>query len=140
MFQRSTALVLALTLIGFTANANTYSDKQIKCLAQNIYYEARGEPLLGQLAVALVALNRVEDPRFPSTPCKVVWQPGQFVWTAKIKSDRNTHQFEAVAELAVKLHAESIDVTRGALYFNRGGKQAWHTRKTTKIGKHSFFQ
>ncbi|MEM7568508.1 MAG: cell wall hydrolase [Pseudomonadota bacterium] len=45
-----------------------------KCLAQAVYFEARSEPLEGQLAVAQVVLNRVDDPRYPTTICGVVFQ------------------------------------------------------------------
>jgi len=48
--------------------------KQVECLAKNIYFEARNEPFAGQLAVALVTLNRVYDDTFPNTVCDVVYQ------------------------------------------------------------------
>ena len=63
----------------------------MRCLAENIYYEARGEPLNGQYAVAEVTLNRVRSPYFPKTICAVVhdtrWDPqrrrfvAHFSWT-----------------------------------------------------------
>lgn len=53
----------------------------IACLALNIYHEARGEPVDGQIAVAQVTLNRVADPRYPDNVCDVVYQPSQFSWT-----------------------------------------------------------
>ena len=43
----------------------------VDCLAQAIYFESRGEPLDGQIAVAEVVLNRVDDRRFPNTVCGV---------------------------------------------------------------------
>ena len=43
------------------------SDKQMSCLAEALYFEARGEPIKGQLAVGEVILNRVEDSRYPSS-------------------------------------------------------------------------
>lgn len=46
--------------------------KEIGCLARNVYYESRGESLQGQMAVALVTLNRAENPMFPNTICGVV--------------------------------------------------------------------
>jgi spore germination cell wall hydrolase CwlJ-like protein len=51
---------------------------EILCLARNIYYEARGEIALGQIAVGLVTLNRVKDSRFPNTICRVVDQKHTF--------------------------------------------------------------
>jgi N-acetylmuramoyl-L-alanine amidase len=58
------------------------------CLALNIYFEARSEPLLGQYAVAEVTLNRVASPDFPDTICEVVWERRQFSWTHDGKSDK----------------------------------------------------
>jgi len=51
------------------------------CLALAIYYEARDQPIDGQLAVAEVILNRVESPRHPNDVCGVVWDPRQFSFT-----------------------------------------------------------
>ena len=53
------------------------SKSEFDCLAEAVYYEARSESVRGQLAVAEVVLNRVQDPRFPKTICGVVYQ-GQY--------------------------------------------------------------
>ena len=58
------------------------SSKDWKCLLTNIYYEARGEPILGQIAVARVTLNRVG--LFAPSVCEVVFQKNQFSWTNQI--------------------------------------------------------
>lgn len=52
-------------------------DKQLDCLAKAVYYEARSEDSVGQMAVAEVVMNRVHDPRFPKSICEVVYQ-GQY--------------------------------------------------------------
>ena len=49
-------------------------DNGLECLAMNVYHEARGQGLAGQVAVMHVTLNRVEDPRFPNNICGVVYQ------------------------------------------------------------------
>ena len=49
---------------------------ELMCLALAVYFEARSEPLLGQAAVAQVAINRMESPRYPDTICEVVTQGG----------------------------------------------------------------
>lgn len=54
----------------------------LMCIALNVWHEARGEPMRGQVAVAEVTRRRVEDPRWPGTPCEVVYQPRQFSWTS----------------------------------------------------------
>ncbi len=51
------------------------------CLALNMFFEARNEPLIGQQMVAEVTLNRLASPSYPNTICEVVWQRKQFSWT-----------------------------------------------------------
>lgn len=64
----------------------TQEDKH--CLQQNIYFEARNQSTIGQVAVAWVTLNRMEETQYPNTVCGVVWQNKQFSWTHDGKSDR----------------------------------------------------
>ena len=54
-----------------------YQD-EVKCLAQNVYFEARDQPTKGQIAVALVTLNRVNSRRFPNNICKVIHQASRY--------------------------------------------------------------
>ncbi len=64
-------------LVGFTlenlGNGRSEQD-EIDCLAEAVYFEARSEDTVGQMAVAEVVMNRVRDPRFPKTVCAVVYQ------------------------------------------------------------------
>jgi len=63
-------------------------DSQIECLALNVYHEARGEPIAGQLAVALVTENRKNDIRFPNTYCDVVYEgPTRESWKTRPLKD-----------------------------------------------------
>lgn len=64
-------------LVGTMPAINQLSP-ELQCLAGAIYFEARGEPLDGQLAVARVIINRSEDRRFPASYCGVIYQPSQF--------------------------------------------------------------
>jgi hypothetical protein len=64
-------------LVGMVDSDAPMSD-ELHCLAGAVYFEARGEPLAGQLAVAQVIVNRTEDGRFPRSYCGVVRQKGQF--------------------------------------------------------------
>ena len=59
----------------------------IVCLAAAIFFEARDQPIQGQMAVADVVMNRVESPRWPDEICAVVFQPSQFSFTHDGKSD-----------------------------------------------------
>ena len=57
---------------------------EILCLTVAIYYEARGEPIEGQAAVAQVILNRVQHPDFPDDACAVVFEPDQFSFVDQV--------------------------------------------------------
>lgn len=118
--------------------------KDIRCLAENIYHEARGEPVSGQLAVAHVVLNRVEDSRFPDTICAVVRQPNQFHWVARkprIKEQEAWQRAKQLAEHALALYAQGVDRSNGAVFFQRSSKlQPYHEQHVARIGNHSFFQ
>jgi spore germination cell wall hydrolase CwlJ-like protein len=57
------------------------------CLATNIFFEARGEDLMGKLAIAEVTINRVASDKYPDNVCDVVWQRKQFSWTHDGKHD-----------------------------------------------------
>ncbi len=61
----------------------TWTDSEKHCLALNIYHEAALEPVEGQVAVAVVTLNRVHDPEYPNTICQVVYQRGQITVVPK---------------------------------------------------------
>ena len=65
-----------------------YNQPQLYCLAQNIYFEAKSEPLAGQYAVADVVLNRVNDTRYPNTICEVVREgPIKESWKTRQHAD-----------------------------------------------------
>ncbi len=103
--------------------------KQLHCLAQNIYFEARGESADGQLAVALVTMNRVKSRRYPNSMCGVVWQKRQFSWTHDGKSDRPDDQraWRLAKNIAHFIYynfdrlparaQRALDLTHGALHF-----------------------
>lgn len=111
---------------------------ELYCLAQNIYHESRGEPLRGQLAVALVTLNRKKSGKYPKTICGVVYQPNQFSWT-KDRSKRKAKipfEFYLLAQEALSIH----DFTRNSIYFhNTSIRPNWKARRTAKIGNHVFY-
>jgi spore germination cell wall hydrolase CwlJ-like protein len=113
-------------------------DPQIKCLADNMYHEARGESEKGKIAVSNVVMNRVNSSKFPSTPCKVIHERKgkscQFSWTCRKPSVREHSIYQNCLEIAKKIYNGSIkDITNGALFFDG------NTRKSgLKIGRHVF--
>lgn len=121
-------------------------DAQLQCLAQAIYFEARGEPLDGQIAVAEVVLNRVDDPSFPKTVCGVTRQGCQFSYVCdgnsdKMKSAVSRERSEKIASLMLSGRARTI--TSGATYFHtRSIRPDWSHRftRTAAIGHHLFYR
>ncbi|MEM7170233.1 MAG: cell wall hydrolase [Pseudomonadota bacterium] len=126
--------------------------QELECLAQNIYFEARSEPVRGQIAVAHVVLNRVSAERFPNTICEVVKQGGeirrhqcQFSWWCDGKSDKTTDRSAWIG--ALKLAREiygrrSEDPTGGALWYHADYVYpSWRHQFVTgpKIGRHIFY-
>ena len=130
---------------------------ELNCLAENVYYEARGEPLAGQYAVAEVTMNRVASPLFPHTVCEVVhaqqFDPivrryiGAFSWTEvepllDAPYGDSWLRARAVAS-AVYDHRREKPVANGALYYHATYvSPTWAKTKTrvAKIGSHIFYQ
>lgn len=80
------SLVFALTAVHAerderAARVREFHARSLDCLARNVYYEARGESLAGQYAVAEVTMNRAASPYYPDTVCEVVYQREAFSWT-----------------------------------------------------------
>ena len=122
-------------------------DDDMRCLASAIYYEARGESLEGQLAVAQVILNRAENDRWPDDICAVVYQSGQFSFTFDGKPDVPAvkgaawKRAEAIAIIAVGEGWQ--DVTDKATFFHATYvKPGWRRVKeqTRRIGGHIFYR
>ncbi len=125
---------------------------EIDCLALNIYFEARGEPRLGQIAVGHVVLNRVVDRRFPATVCGVIRQGGekvlnrcQFSWWCDGRSDqpRDAEAWQESRTLARKVYwGYAEDPTTGALWYHALSVSPYWGKKLTrgpKIGQHLFY-
>lgn len=135
-----------------TSETQALLEREIECLALNIYFEARGESKDGRLAVGHVVMNRVADPRFPSSVCEVVRQGGeaalhrcQFSWWCDGRSDRPTDiaAWDASKALARKIYwGLSEDPTGGALwyhadYVNPYWRKVFAVGPT--IGRHIFY-
>lgn len=123
--------------------------KQIDCLTENIYFEARGESEEGKVAVALVTLNRTQDRRFPNDICSVVKQKikstCQFSWYCEGKKYiRNRGAYEEARLVALRVYAnyENLkDSTQGALYYHADYvNPRWNLQKTVIIGRHIFYK
>lgn len=118
--------------------------KELFCLSQVVYHEARGEPILGQVAVAHVVLNRVKSPLFPKTICKVVHQPGQFSYIEYSKPDYNSEQWKVAVEVAVLSYSGYLESpVRDAKFYYCPRKVSkpkhWPSIYVGTIGEHKFY-
>ena len=134
------------------AHEKLSSENDVECLALNIYFEARNEPVAGQLAVGHVVLNRVADLRFPDTICGVVRQGGerrrhrcQFSWWCDGKNDQpvDGHAWRGSKVIATNLlRGLSSDPTRRALWYHADYvTPSWSAELAVsrKIGRHIFY-
>lgn len=135
--------------------ASARAATQVKCLATAIYFEARGEPEEGQIAVAQVVLNRLKNPAYPDTVCDVVYQN---------KNQRNRCQFsfacdgipdriadKSAWDEALKLARKVVNDDRNLYLADVGAATHYHAtyvrprwarsmKKVDKIGRHVFYK
>jgi hypothetical protein len=128
-------------------DAETALTEEMRCLAGAVYFEARGEPLAGQLAVAQVIINRSEDNRFPRSYCGVVAQPGQFSFMrgSRMPAIRTGttawSRAVAIAEIADKGLWES-EAGDAVFFHAKYVRPSWSHRKTrlAQIDTHIFYR
>jgi len=118
--------------------------QDIECLAKNIYYEARGEPFHGQVAVALVTVNRLASGLFQKTICETVYAHKQFSWTlTKHKKVIDQKAWATAVEVATAVLSKRIYEPKfNAVYFHaKHVSPKWAKTKTiiAKIGNHIFY-
>jgi spore germination cell wall hydrolase CwlJ-like protein len=138
-----------------------FSERDIECLATNAYFEARDEPVAGQIGVTQVVLNRVESDLFPDSVCDVVFQAVegrdgqpirnrcQFSWYCDGRSDipRNwkayTSIYRVVSDVARdRATGEGNDITKGSLFYHADYvNPRWNRRmdKEVQLGRHIFW-
>lgn len=125
---------------------------EIQCLALNIYFEARSEPIAGKVAVGHVVMNRVAAERYPDKVCEVVKQGGekprhkcQFSWYCDGRSDRPANRKawkESMVLARVIYWGYSDDPTNGALWYHADYvRPVWRRalERGPKIGRHVFY-
>ena len=126
---------------------NAPLDEQTNCLATAVYFEARGESVEGQLAVAKVVMNRATSGKYPTDWCSVVKQPYQFSFVrhgAFPTADTNCEAWkkaEAVAELAVANVVPTL--SNDVLWYHADYvAPSWRNnlQEVQKIGAHIFYR
>jgi spore germination cell wall hydrolase CwlJ-like protein len=137
----------------FEQNRQRLDQKELICLADNIYYESVTESMKGKIAVATVTINRTQSSRYPNNICDVVYQRNprgcQFSWVCQNRiSDR---RFNDPSWLEVKLLAHQIlngsvktlPELENALYYHADYVNPFwnrHKEKITKIDTHIFYE
>ncbi len=151
----ASGLAIALWALSTLAShaASPMASTELHCLALNIYWEARSEPVKGQRAVAHLTLNRVAARQFPDTVCEVVKDGTdngtpycQFSWICDGRPDqpKEAKAWKKARRYAAEaLTGKTSDPTGGALYFHlKSVKPKWASRLdlTGRIGAHLFYR
>jgi spore germination cell wall hydrolase CwlJ-like protein len=128
-------------------------NRQLECLAKNIYYEAGAEPFEGKVAVAQVTLNRTESGKFPSDVCRVIYQKNvvydkvicQFSWYCEQSGGlkpKYPAAYKESMEVAKKVLLEGFRLPslHSAMYYHADYvNPGWNKEKIAKIGRHIFY-
>lgn len=120
-------------------------DRESECLAAATYFESKGEPLAGQLAVANVVINRSESRRFARTICGVVHQPGQFSFVRGGRmpaiARTSTHWRNAVAIARIAREELWQPEVETALFFHaKRVSPGWRMERVGAVGNHVFYR
>lgn len=143
------------TIDGSRIDAARARARDIRCLAENIYFEARGEPLRGQYAVAEVTMNRLASPHFPDTVCDVVhdtrWDTARrrlvahFSWTAfKLRLESGSPEWKQAMDVATVVYdGRHQPIVPDALFYHATSVDPyWASSKrvVARIGNHIFYR
>jgi len=129
-------------------------ERQLGCLAKNIYHEAANEPFEGKAAVAQVTLNRVASGKFPDDICRTIYQKNQFYeraicqfsWTCdrtvKFRPMNQAAYDESMAVAKkVLLEGFRLPSLKNALYYHAAYiDPKWNRKRITRIGQHIFYE
>ena len=135
----ATAAALGVTLKGSSLSASHYQESELTLLARLVNGEARGEPYIGQVAVAAVVLNRVKSAAFPNTISGVIFQQGAFdaVWDGQFDLEPTADAYRAARDAL-----NGWDPTNGCVYYynpaTATNEWIWTREVQLSIGQHDF--
>ncbi len=137
--ERALRITLSSSAGGGGGGGSNVSSSDLNLLARCVYGEARGEPYVGQVAVAAVVLNRIKSSKFPNSIASVIYQPGAFTCVPDGQINLTPNQ---TAINAARDALNGWDPTNGCLfYYNPAtatSKWIWSLKVELKIGKHNF--
>lgn len=152
------SVVVVLTAFSSVMHAMVARDakqRDLTCLAMNVYHEARGEPVAGQYGVAEVTMNRVADPRYPDSVCGVVYQErwdylrkrhvSAFSWTEfdTVEAPEGEAWQTAMVVAETTLDGDHDQVLEGAVHYHAAHiRPSWARGKqpVARIGRHLFYR
>lgn len=128
---------------------DSFHQKELRCLALNIYHEARGSTEDDKFGVALVTVNRVASEKYKTTICDVVWQrwkrQPQFSWTTKTNLTRNRIDLKAwenAQRIAYIVMSDKnyYDITEGSICYHAAYRRLpkWMGKDYIYIGSHVY--
>jgi N-acetylmuramoyl-L-alanine amidase len=127
------------------AKVRDFHASSLDCLARNVYHEARGEPLVGQYAVAEVTMNRKGALGYPKTVCEVVYQREAFSWTGMktldAPSGRSWKQAITIAQEVYQ--GRRLSEMHGATHYHATYVQpdwSYERERIGRIGRHVFYR
>lgn len=124
------------------------NNRELKCLADNIYFEAGNQSTHGKMAVAAVTINRVNSSKFPRSVCSVVYQRTkrvcQFSWVCEGKNRiRSVQQYAEAKKVAEKVLLSGVNhgiFANNVLFYHADYvNPRWNLRRVIKIGNHIFY-
>ena len=141
------------------------SDKDVDCLARNIFYEAGSEPIEGKVAVGMVTINRTQDERYPQSVCGVVRQrtvvtvpqqvtevravkpnifspPKQVIETRTAWVQKVIYQFSWVGQRNIRIREDDprwIESRAVAEELARGGYETWQEKYSEAMNFHAVY-
>lgn len=140
-------LLTLLLIPSICFGSQSVSSRDLRCMTDNLYFEAAGEPILGQAMVGHSVINRVKDSRWKDSVCEVIYQPKQYSWTSspdKEIDDFRTYQFlESLAyTLLANMDAKEATGVTNYLRCDHRKEVDWWKSMTFlgRIGDHCFYK
>ncbi len=153
--------IMLTLLILLSISFKVFADRDLNCMAQNVYFEAASESFVGQIAVAQVVMNRVQSEHFPSTPCDVIFEGPryisskgnilpvkhrcQFSWycDGKFESINDKKAWDLAVNVAMRVLLKTLpDITEGSLWYHSTSVNPYWAKtktKVTQIDNHIFY-
>lgn len=144
--MKSLLAILLLLVSTTTTDARRprvqYTERDVQCLATNIYHEARGEGYLGGLAVAVVTINRARHQDYPRSICAVVYQARQFSWTNSRNHKPITNAASIYLAKVALSERHQLRGLRATHYHTKAVRPHWRLslQRVETIGQHIFYR